>query len=162
MDELEFVGGGCAVAAGLDGLDRGVEGGHLGAAGDELGGQLVELGVKVGAEVFDGVLEAIVGGDLFALANLDGLEVGEDGVEEEFSEGIHRFIHEQILMPLGIGCRITGMRALVMGPSNERPEVTDLQSVAQASNLRRRRGRFRCYSDDNRALPGRWATCKPG
>lgn len=81
------------MAAGLEGLDRGLKGSHLGAAGDELGGQLVELGVEVSAEVFDGDLEAIVGGDLLALADLDGLEVGEDGVEEEFGEGIHRVIH---------------------------------------------------------------------
>ena len=67
----------------MEGLDRGLEGGHLGAAGDELSGQLVEFGVEVGAELFDGLLEAVVRGDLFALAYLDGLEVGEDGVEEE-------------------------------------------------------------------------------
>ena len=85
------------MAAGLEGLDHGLKGGHLGAAGDELGGQLVELGVEVGSEVFDGLLKAVVGSNLLGLADLDGLEVGEDGVEEEFGEGIHRIIHEEIL-----------------------------------------------------------------
>jgi hypothetical protein len=75
--------GKCAVAAGLESLERGVKGGYLGAAGDELGGELVELGVKMGAELFDGLLEAVVRGDLLGLADLNGLEVGEDGGEEQ-------------------------------------------------------------------------------
>lgn len=37
VDELGIFGGG-AVGAGLEGLERGLEGGHFGAGGDELGG----------------------------------------------------------------------------------------------------------------------------
>ena len=107
---------GCsAVRAGLEGLERGLEGGHLGAGGDDLGGELGELGVEVGAELLDGLFEAVVGGDLFGLADLDGAEVGEDGVEEQVGEGIHGVNHEEILRGVGIGRRITGEWALVMG-----------------------------------------------
>jgi hypothetical protein len=69
----------------------------------------------VGAEVLDGLLEAVVGGDLLGLTDLDGAEVGEDGVEEEVGEGVCGVVHEEILRGIGIGCRITGEWMLVMG-----------------------------------------------
>ena len=109
------------MVAGLESLECGVEGGDLGAGGDELGGELVELGVEMAAELLNGLLEAVVGGDLLGLADLDRFEVGEDGGEEQVGEGVHRVIHERILMRVGIWRRITGERALVMGGSTRRP-----------------------------------------
>lgn len=103
------------MGAGLEGLERGLEGGHFGAGGDDLGGELGELGVEVGAELFDGLLEAVVGCDLLGLADLDGFDVGEDGGAEQVGEGIDGVVHEEILRGVGIGRRITGERALVMG-----------------------------------------------
>jgi hypothetical protein len=103
------------LGAGLKDLERCVEGGHLGAGGDELSGELVEFGVEVGAELLDGLLEAVVGGDLLGLAHLDGFEVGEDGGKEQLGEGVHLVIHEEILRLLAIARRITGEWAMVMG-----------------------------------------------
>jgi hypothetical protein len=48
------------------------------------------------------------------LADLDGLQVGEDRVKEQVSEGVRGVIHEGILRGVGIVRRITGEWALVM------------------------------------------------
>jgi hypothetical protein len=101
-------------------LDCGLEGSHFCAGGYELSGEAGELGVEVGPELLDGLLEAVVCGDLFGLAGLDGAEVGEDGVEEKVSEGVDGGVHEEILRGVEVGRRITDNRALVMGSKSWR------------------------------------------
>ena len=114
VDELELFGGRFALGACLEGLERGLEDSHFAAASDELGSEFGELGVEVGAELLNGILEAVVGGDLFGLADLNGFEIGEDGIEEQVVQGIDLVIHEQIVSGDGTMGRITGEWALVI------------------------------------------------
>jgi hypothetical protein len=52
---------------------------------------------------------------LLGLADLDAAQVGEDGGEEQVGQGVDGFVHERILSRDGIGRRITGEWAMVMG-----------------------------------------------
>jgi len=70
------------------------------------------------AQILDGVLETVVGGDLLCLAPLHCFEVRENYFGKQLGQGGKRIAHEQILSRNCEKRLITSGRALVMLPAN--------------------------------------------
>src|ERR1035438_2938189 len=83
-------------------LARGFEGSlrcrQLGPASGKLRRQMGKLRVQVHAQLFDGVFQPVVGGNLLRLAHLHRLQVGQNHIGKQLGKGSNRLIHEGILM----------------------------------------------------------------
>jgi hypothetical protein len=84
-------------AAVLRCLEDSLRCGKLRAASRQLRRKMGELRLYVHTQLLDGVLQPVVGGNLLRLADLDGLQVGQDDVTKQACDGIKSFAHEKIL-----------------------------------------------------------------
>jgi len=66
-------------------------------AGRQLGREVRKLRLQMQTQLFDGVFKPVVGCNLFCLANLDALQIGQDYVGKHPSEGNKRVFHKEIL-----------------------------------------------------------------
>jgi hypothetical protein len=114
MNEGGSTGGG-EVGLRLGCLEGSMEGGNLSAACGQLRGEVGKLRLHVVLQLFNGLFELIVGGDLLRLAGLHGFEVREDDVREQMGEGIQGIVYEEILRMYGEKRTITNGGRLVTG-----------------------------------------------
>ena len=76
----------------------------FGAAGRQLCVEQRELRPNLRLEIADRLLKLIAGGNLFQLACLDGLQIGENDVSQKVSKGCKWVVHEEILLIIPL-CR---------------------------------------------------------
>ena len=119
-----------------------LSGGDLGAASHHQGNELRELRVDVQAQLRDLMLDPFICGDLFLLAGMHRLEVGQDYIGEQSSNGFERIFHEQILIVNLKERLITNSGALVMygddwlGREAERAPLGDCNSGVKRERRR--------------------------
>ncbi len=114
MDE-ELAFRGAQASLDLRGLEGRLGCGQFRLARGELCGKPGKLGIEMISQVLNGLLEPVIGGDLLCLADLYGLEVGQDDLGEQLGEGSKRVSHEEILSRMNYKRMITAGGALVTG-----------------------------------------------